>query len=102
MRCAVLVAGRPGRQRGDVALLAAVSSSGSIQPGSPAYVATGERNRRVQQWRGIMANKLVYAASEATLSSLAECRKWSYLGATPRVDFSVIFLGEATGFGKNS
>ena len=23
--------------------------------------------RRVQQWRGIMANKLVYAASEATL-----------------------------------
>ena len=25
--------------------------------------------RRVQQWRGIMANKLVYASSEATLSS---------------------------------
>ena len=74
----------------------------SAHPGrySRAHLLTLQR--RVQQWRGIMANKLVYAASEATLSSPAECRKWSYLGATPRADFSVTFLDEATGFGKNS
>ena len=40
--------------------------------------------RRVQQWRGIMANKLVYAASEATLSELHGMPELALLGADPK------------------
>ena len=40
--------------------------------------------RRVQRWRGIMANKLVYAASEATLPELDGKPEMALLGSDPR------------------
>ena len=40
--------------------------------------------RRVQQWRGIMANKLVYAASEATLSDRAGMPEMALVASDPK------------------
>ena len=63
MRRVGVAAGRPGRQ-----------CHGAAGPAAGRFIHDqfGRANlrtlqRRVQQWRGIMANKLVYAASEATL-----------------------------------
>ena len=51
--------------------------------------------RRVQQWRGIMADQLVYAASGATLPDPGGIPEMALV--TPSADFSVTFLNEATG-----
>ena len=40
--------------------------------------------RRVQQWRGIMANKLVYAASKATLPELHGMPEMALIGGYPK------------------
>ena len=40
--------------------------------------------RRVQQWRGIMANKLVYAASEATLPDPAGLPEMALAAGDPK------------------
>ena len=40
--------------------------------------------RRVQQWRGIMANKLVYAASEATLQNPARLPEMALSSVDPK------------------
>ena len=57
--------------------------------------------RRVQQWRGIMANKLIYAASEATLRAQPDCQKWGWRRVIQSAEFSVTFFGEAIGIGKS-
>ena len=43
-------------------------------PGASALALLG----RLQQWRDIVANKLVYAVSETALRTQAECRKWRW------------------------
>lgn len=52
----------------------AMALLGRLQADHPDRFSRANRRtlqRRVQQWRGIMADKLVYAASEATLPELS-------------------------------
>ena len=56
--------------------------------------------RRVQQWRGIMASELVYAASEVTLADDHGMPEMALAVGPPSAEFSVTFLDEATGTGK--
>ena len=55
---------------------------------------------RVQQWRGIMASKLVYAASEVTLADHDGMPEMALAAGPTSAEFSVTFLDEATGTGK--
>ena len=65
----------------------AVTLLGRLQSAHPdrysqAHLRTLQR--RVQQWRGIMANKLVYAASEATLPELHGMPEIALIGDDPK------------------
>ena len=52
--------------------------------------------RRVQQWRGIMAKNLVYAAAGGPRPEFYEYRSQRWLERTPSAKVSVTFLSEAT------
>ena len=56
--------------------------------------------RRVQQWRGIMAEKLVYARAGEPMAGPAAMPALALVGRTPGAKVSVTFLNEATGTGK--
>ena len=56
----------------------------SAHPGRFSRAHLRTLQRRVQQWRGIMADKLVYAASEATLSSPGRMQEMVLLGSDPK------------------
>ena len=54
--------------------------------------------RRVQQWRGIMAKKLVYATAGEPIAELPTMPESALVeGGTPGAKVSVTFLNEATG-----
>ena len=53
--------------------------------------------RRVQQWRGIMAEKLVYATAGEPIAELPAMPELALAGVDPRCKVSVTFLNEATG-----
>ena len=76
----MLVAGRPGRQ--------------GHRPAEPLKSAHPDRfsdthlrtlQRRVQQWRGIMAKKLVYAAVDEPVPELPAVPELALVGAGPQV-----------------
>ena len=56
--------------------------------------------RRVQQWRGIMAKKLVYATAGEPMAELPAMPELALVGGAPGAKVSVTFLNEATGSGK--
>ena len=53
--------------------------------------------RRVQQWRGIMAKKLVYATAGEPMAGPAAMPELALVGRGPGAKVSVTFLNEATG-----
>ena len=65
----------------------AVALLGRLQVAEPdrfSRVHLRTLQRRVQQWRGIMANQLVYAASEATLPELHGMPEMALIGDDPK------------------
>ena len=56
--------------------------------------------RGVQQWRGIMAEKLVYATAGEPMAEPAAMPELALVGRSPGAKVSVTFLNEATGTGK--
>ena len=58
--------------------------------------------RRVQQWRGIMAQKLVHATASEPMAELPAMPELALVGWTPSAKVSGTFLNEATGIGKYS
>ena len=54
--------------------------------------------RRVQQWRGIMAQKLVYATAGEPMAEPAAMPELALVGGTLGAKVSVTFLNEATGY----
>ena len=64
----------------DASAVTLLSRPQSAHPSRYSRAHLRTLQRRVQQWRGIMANKLVYAASEATLSSPDSMQEMVLLG----------------------
>ena len=54
--------------------------------------------RRVREWRGIMAKKLVYATAGEPMAEPAAMPELALVGGIPGAKVSVIFLNEATGY----
>ena len=54
--------------------------------------------RRLKEWRGIMAKELVYAGTAAASTGR---REWHWLGQIPDAKVSVTFVGEATGTSRS-
>ena len=81
----------------------AVALLGRLQEAEPdrfsrAHLRTLQR--RVQEWRGIMAKKLVYAMAGEPMAELPAMPELALAGGTPGARVSVTFLNEATGIGK--
>ena len=53
--------------------------------------------RRVQQWRGIIGNNMVYAASESSLTDPVGMRVMAPIEAIQSVDCPATFFNDATG-----
>ena len=56
----------------------------------------------MQQWRGIMAQKLVYATAGEAMAELPAMLELALVGWSTGAKVSVTFLNEATGTGKNA
>ena len=77
-----------------------VSCQGRRQKAEPdrfsrAHLRTLQR--RVQQWRGIMTKKLVYATAGEPMAEPAAMPELALVGEIPVAKVSVTFLNEATG-----
>ena len=92
VRRAGVVAGRSGRQRGGTAVPAARNGPDRF---SRAHLRTLQRT--VQEWRGIMAKKLVYATAGEPMAEPAAMPELGLVGGTPGATVSVTFLNQATG-----
>ena len=55
--------------------------------------------RRVQQWRGIMAKKLVYTTAGEPMPELPAMPELALVEGSPSAKVSVTFLNEETGTG---
>ena len=55
--------------------------------------------RRVQQWRGIMAKKLVYTTAGEPMPELPAMPELTLVEGAPSAKVSVTFLNEETGTG---
>ena len=55
--------------------------------------------RRVQQWRGIMAKKLVYTTAGEPMPELPAMLELALVEGAPSAKVSVTFLNEETGTG---
>ena len=72
------------REDADASAVALLDRLPAAEPDRFSRAHLRTLQRRVQQWRGIMANQLVYAASEATLPELHGMPELARFGADPK------------------
>ena len=84
MRRVGVAAGRP-----DASAMALLGRLQADHPDRFSRANLRTLQRRVQQWRGIMANKLVYATSDLPRPTSVNYPKWRWRRVIQSAEFSV-------------